>query len=434
MEQIAIIHFTNYPKGQSRACMGAVMKYTMQEKKTLWEGRKLVSGINCRPESVYDDFLRTKLLYHKEGGTMFYHMVQSFPAGEDVDPSTAHAAALRLAEWFQGREMLVCTHVDRDHIHSHLLINSVSFEDGKKLHISEPELEQLRRCNDEVCAVLGLPVFRPQKKKQVKSMSGAEYHTAVRGESWKFRLINTIDECMRYAHSREEFIALMRSDGYDVRWTDSRKSITYTTPGGMRCRDDRLHDEKYLKERMEVEFRVRQAVIYGGTAPAEYAEIAAGAGTASHAGGMGRADFRADGDGKTDGRAAPSTEGDHRKAQTMGNAGAGGGTDPGSEGDPPTGRTGWEEERAALFSPQAAPAPAFTGVAAGSGGAAGIAGAVVRLGHALERASSGVPVRDATTSVLHGDSKALRREREKKIALGHKEDDHEEEQNWQQTM
>ena len=127
--------------------MGAVIKYTMQEKKTLWEGRKLVSGINCRPESVYDDFLRTKLLYHKEGGTMYYHMVQSFPTGEEVDPAAAHAAALKLARWFRGREVLVCTHVDRDHIHSHLLINSVSFEAGKKLHISEPELTQLRQRN-----------------------------------------------------------------------------------------------------------------------------------------------------------------------------------------------------------------------------------------------------------------------------------------------
>ena len=221
MKQIAIIYFTNYPKGQSCACMGAMMRYTQQEKKTLWKGRQLVSGVNCRPESVYDDFLRTKLLYHKEGGTMFYHMVQSFPADEKVDPVVAHAAALKLAEWFQGREVLVCTHLDRDHIHSHFLINSVSFEDGKKLHISEPELAQLRQRNDQVCMEFGLPVFRSEDKKRVKSMSGAEYHTAVRGESWKFRLMNTIDECMRYARSREEFIALMRSEGYDVRWTDS---------------------------------------------------------------------------------------------------------------------------------------------------------------------------------------------------------------------
>ncbi len=339
MEKIAIIHFTNYPKGQNRACMGAVMKYTQQEKKILWEGRQLVSGVNCRPESVYDDFLRTKLLYHKEGGTMFYHMVQSFPADEDVDPVTAHAAALKLAEWFQGREVLVCTHLDRDHIHSHFLINSVSFEDGKKLHISEQELTQLRQRNDQVCMEFGLPVFQPQKRRKVKSMSGAEYHTAARGESLKFRLMNTIDECMRYARNREEFIALMRSEGYDVRWTDSRKNITYTTPSGMRCRDDRLHDEKYLKERMELEFRIRQAVIHRGTAPAEYAEACHGD-TASHGGGVVRADRRTDGDGRTPGGAGASVGGDRRKAQVLGDPGADGGANPGGKGDPQSAGTG----------------------------------------------------------------------------------------------
>lgn len=433
MEQIAIIHFTNYPKGQSRACMGAVMRYTQQEKKTLWEGRQLVSGVNCRPESVYDDFLRTKLLYHKEGGTMFYHMVQSFPADEKVDPTVAHAAALKLAKWFQGREVLVCTHVDRDHIHSHFLINSVSFENGKKLHISEPELTQLRQRNDQVCMEFGLPVFQPQKRRKVKSMSGAEYHTAARGESWKFRLMNTIDSCMRYARSREEFIALMRSEGYDVRWTDSRKSITYTTPGGMRCRDDRLHDEKYLKERMELEFRIRQAVIHGGTAPAEYAEACHGD-TASHGGGVVRADRRTDDAGRTPGGADASAGGDSRKAQVLGDPGADGGADPGGKGDPQSAGTGWEEERAALFSANGPTAPPLTGMAIDSGVAVGIAGAVVRLGHALERPDNPVPINDATTAHKHADSKTLRREREKKIALGHKEDDHEDTQTWQQTM
>ena len=77
---MAIVHFVNYKRGtQSRAAMRGVMLYVMQEKKTAWEGVPLVSGINCQPQSVYDDFLNTKLLYHKDGGTMFYHMVQSFP-------------------------------------------------------------------------------------------------------------------------------------------------------------------------------------------------------------------------------------------------------------------------------------------------------------------------------------------------------------------
>lgn len=90
--------------------------------------------------------------------------------------------------------------------------------------------------------------------------------------------------------------------------------------------------------------------------------------------------------------------------------------------------------RAAFFSSQAIPAPAFAGVAFDSGGTAGLAGAVVRLGRALERTAGTAPVSDSTTAPHHGDRKTLSREREKKIALGHKEDDHEEEQTWQQTM
>ena len=87
MSDIAIIHFVNYKRGtQFRAAMRGVMLYITQEKKTTWEGAPLVSGINCQPQSVYDDFINTKLLYHKDGGVMFYHMVQSFPKGAAVDP------------------------------------------------------------------------------------------------------------------------------------------------------------------------------------------------------------------------------------------------------------------------------------------------------------------------------------------------------------
>ena len=111
----------------------------------------LVSGINCQPQSVYDDFINTKLLYHKDGGVMFYHMVQSFPKGAAVDPRQAHEAARRLAEYFDGCEVLVCTHVDREHIHSHCVINSVNFETGKKLHMAKEQLQKLMRRNDMIC-------------------------------------------------------------------------------------------------------------------------------------------------------------------------------------------------------------------------------------------------------------------------------------------
>lgn len=396
------------------------MRYVKQEKKTRWGDQQLVSGINCRPESVYDDFLRTKLLYHKDGGRMFYHMVQSFPAGETVDPA-AHAAALKLAEYFEGREVLVCTHTDRDHIHSHFIINSVSLEDGRKLHISELELSELRQRNDAVCAQFGLPVFQPEKPKKVKAVASAEYHAAAKGESWKFQLMNCINECMRYARTRDEFVLLMGRKGYDVRWQDTRKNITYTTPDGKKCRDDRLHDEKYLKENMENEFRIREDFIAGGTVPAESA--AAAGRTASDNRRMGRTAGDTQRPVPPDGSAvrsspdaadapAPGTDVriDERSFRNTG-------TDPGEH------PTGWEKERAALFAPAHQPAPSQLGVAGAPGNLGGIGCAVVQLGHHLEGIGDIAP---AYTARPHTDRKTRQKERELKIAHGHAEDDHEE--------
>ena len=258
---MAIVHFVNYKRGtQSRAAMRGVMLYVTQEKKTTWEDEPLISAINCQVQSVYDDFLNTKFLYHKDGGVMFYHMVQSFPKGAAVDPRQAHEAARRLAEYFDGCEVLVCTHVDREHIHSHCVINSVSFETGKKLHMAKEQLQELMRRNDMICQEMGLPVFEAAQQ-QSRGMSGAEYHTALKGQSWKLRLMNTIDVCMKYAADKDAFVSLMASEGCAVRWESGRKYITYTTPDGMRCRDNKLHEEKYCKEAMEHEFRIRAKLV-----------------------------------------------------------------------------------------------------------------------------------------------------------------------------
>ena len=248
----------NYKKGtQTRNCMKSVMRYVSQMSKTIWDGQQLVSGIGCQPEPAFDEFLSTKLLHHKEGGVMFYHMVQSFPKGANVDPRTAHEAARQLAGYFEGYEVLVCTHTDREHIHSHCIINSVNFETGKKVHMADEQIQELRIRNDQICEELGLPKFQRDGQRQSRGMSNAEYYTASKGESWKFELMRVIDECMRCAGNREEFLVLLRSEGYNATWTDGRKNITYTTPEGRKCRDSKLHIEKYLKENMEAEFGYR---------------------------------------------------------------------------------------------------------------------------------------------------------------------------------
>ena len=241
-DEIAIVHFVNYKKGtQTRRCLKSVMRYVSQVNKTLWDGQQLVSGIGCQPETAFDEFLSTKLLHHKDGGVMFYHMVQSFPKGAAIDPRAAHEAARRLAGYFEGCEVLVCTHTDREHIHSHCIINSVNFETGKKVHIADKQIQALRVCNDQICEELGLPKFQRDEQKHSRGMSNAEYYTALKGESWKFELMRVIDDCMRYAGNREEFLALLRAEGYDATWTDSRKNITYITPDGRKCRDSKLY-------------------------------------------------------------------------------------------------------------------------------------------------------------------------------------------------
>ena len=366
---MAIVHFVDYKKGtQSHAAMRGVMLYVMQEKKTTWEGEPLVSGINCQPQSVYDDFLNTKLLYHKDGGVMFYHMVQSFPKGAAVDPRQAHEAARRLAEYFDGCEVLVCTHVDREHIHSHCVINSVNFDTGKKLHMAKEQIQELMRRNDMICQEMDLPVFESITQ-QARGMSGAEYHTALKGQSWKLRLMNTIDECMKYAADKDAFVSLMASEGYAVCWESSRKYITYTTPDGLKCRDNKLHEEKYCKEAMEHEFRIRAELVKrklrraaetdGGIEADEPVEQRIGKYTAADDAAHRDPVRSAAGDGQADGAGRRNKLGAGGNSEDPAGTEAVHRSDAGAEHtgrdteiadrDEQTAGTGWESERAAFL-------------------------------------------------------------------------------------
>ena len=446
-------------RGGGRGALGGVLRYTQQDEKTLWEEQRLVTGWNCTAPSVLSEMQLTKERYRKTDGRQYYHFVQSFAETDDLTPQEAHAIALELVQReFPDFEVLVATHIDTDHLHSHLVVNSVSFQDGRKLHQSATDLQAHRIANDELCAALGLEILPPpQKQVKQKRMGAREYRSAAKGESWKFRLMNTIDQCMRCAATREEFISLMESEGYQVRWTDSRKNITYTTPKGMKCRDDRLHDEKYTKEVMEHEFRIRAALAHGGIEAEE--RFAAGTNSdLSQPGGVGKSTADDQRTVSVDGRAeqgsgesgaahggphSPSAGG-FQPEEAVPHPGADGGTGAGCGGDTGDTATGWEAEREAFFSArhQAAQTESArhsmdqSAVGTGGPGAdwAGAVGGVVQLGHALERGQGPAPVMDATTTHPHTDKKTLRKKQQKKIAQGHAEDDHEEEQTWQQTM
>ena len=242
-----------------------VLRYTMQDKKAVAEdGNKYVSGVNCTPVSAYTEFNNTKKLSRKTDGRLYYHFVQSFSTQENISPQTAHEIALQFAEesnLLHGYEIVVSTHIDRDHIHSHFVMNSVNAETGKKFHINEKDIRELMKISDNICREYGLSVIEPAPESQrAKPMSDREYRSAEKGQSWKIRLEATISNAMEIASTKEHFIMLMEAEGYGVKWTDTRKNITYTTPEGKSCRDNKLHYKKYLKENMEYEFIYRAQI------------------------------------------------------------------------------------------------------------------------------------------------------------------------------
>ena len=275
---MAIVHFVNYKKPQTFNTMAFVLRYTMQDEKTVADdGNKYVTGINCTPQSAYTEFNNTKKLYGKTDKRLFYHFVQSFSVDENISPQTAHEIAVRFAEEtekFSGFEIVVSTHCDRDHIHSHFVMNSVNAESGEKFHISENEVEILMQKSDAFCREYGLSVLKPKPPtERAKPMNDREYRSAEKGESWKIRLEAVISNAMQTAASKEHFIMLMEAEGYGVKWTDTRKNITYTTPEGKACRDSKLHLTKFLKESMEYEFIYRAEItaeFYNRNARAAY--------------------------------------------------------------------------------------------------------------------------------------------------------------------
>ncbi len=253
-------------KKQTPSAQRGVIEYCIQAHKTvLDEETVFVTGVNCVTDLAHESFLATQKIFdHSPDGPRFYHYVQSFSPYEDVSPETVHEIGLELAKAFGNREVLVATHIDRDHLHNHFVVNSYDLDTGTKLHANLGFLCELRNRSDEICKAHGLSTLDPYThKRNYENLGQKEYRAAIKGESWKMRLCFVIDECMKFASNKDEFIEAIRARGYDVVWTDERKYITYIIPteegkNPRRVRDIKLHEEKYLKENMENEFRIKQ--------------------------------------------------------------------------------------------------------------------------------------------------------------------------------
>ena len=234
----------------SKANIKRIISYVTQDKKT---NVNLVTGKDCLTESCLEEMLYTKNLYHKNSGRQYIHIIQSFDPKDNLSAEQVHNVGIKLASTFNGFQVLIATHIDKNHLHNHLVINSVSFENGYKIQMSKKDLQYLKDYSDKLCLEIGASVI--PKKEKTNYIKRNEYRVAEQGKSWKFKLMNAIDLSLAESNTKEEFIKNMNKLGYQVNWTDTRKYITYTTPEGYKCRDNKLYDEKYSKGAMENEFR-----------------------------------------------------------------------------------------------------------------------------------------------------------------------------------
>jgi len=239
------------------------INYITKDEKT---SEHLITGINCNPESAFNEMMITKRMYNKERGRQFIHFVHSFSDKEDITPEIAHEISLKLIEHakFEGFQILAATHTDRKHLHTHFILNTVNLETGKKWQLSTNEVKELIRYSNKLCEQYGLKysfVYEKGDKSKAKNVNRGELRAKKQNRSWKHELSLAIDKCRKLSKSREEFIKNMEELNYKVKWADTRKYITFTTPTRKLCRNIKLENsENYTKEALEKDFLLNQQI------------------------------------------------------------------------------------------------------------------------------------------------------------------------------
>lgn len=223
--------------------LGRVLGYAVQEGKT---EERFVTGVNCAAESALLEMETVKQQWNKTGSIQCIHAVQSFRPGE-ISPELAHNIGVELAQklWGKRFQVVVATHLDREHIHNHFCINSVSFADGLRFYNNYASYDLMRVTSDQICREYALSVIeRPKKGRQVNPKA---YDQAgiPRPEAMYVRVKRDVDEAIRHSRSMQDFFSYLSRQGYTFR-SGNLKHFSLRPPGAARsCRIDKWAAEKY---------------------------------------------------------------------------------------------------------------------------------------------------------------------------------------------
>ena len=265
------INKTINKRTNSHGAMRNCIEYVLRQDKTS-ELLTYVTGPYCHDEINYDlvyrTFLEEKKMWDKDSGRMYAHNIISWHKDEQITPEQALEFGKEFAEnWFSGFQTLVAVHKDKDHIHCHLVTNSVSYEDGRKLHNTKKDLERMKQLTNQMCRERGLTVAEKGKhfdgsqieKGEVIAWSKDKYNLFRQQVKDSFvadcamAVLKALENCI----SKEKFIEKMKQFGWNVNWTDKRKHITFQNQDGKKVRDSNLSKTFHLdisKEGLENEF------------------------------------------------------------------------------------------------------------------------------------------------------------------------------------
>ena len=265
------INKTINKRTNTHGAMRNCIEYVLRQDKTS-EQLTYVTGPYCHDEINYDlvyrAFLEEKKVWDKDSGRMYAHNIISWHKDEQITLEQAFEFGKEFAEkWFQGFQTLVAVHKDKDHIHCHLVTNSVSYEDGRKLHNTKKDLERMKQLTNQMCRERGLTVAEKGKhfdgsqieKGEVIAWSKDKYNLFRQQVKDSFvadcamAVLKALENCI----SKEKFIEKMKQFGWNVNWTEKRKHITFQNQEGKKVRDSNLFKTFHLdisKEGLENEF------------------------------------------------------------------------------------------------------------------------------------------------------------------------------------
>lgn len=209
--------------------------------------------VNDGVDGLTKQFYETRRAFNKDDKILAHHYVQSFSPNENITPKLAHQIGVELAEKIAPNfQVIVSTHIDKDHIHNHIIINAVNMETGLKWKADLNTRNNMRQESDKLCQLYGLTIIKNQSG--LRGIDQATKELAGKGKSWKVELYKALDEAVKICNGKKEFLSFMKNKGFEITsYTD--RHITFQKIGEKKkIRADTLAEQFgdcYKKENLE---------------------------------------------------------------------------------------------------------------------------------------------------------------------------------------